>query len=69
MQVKDFRFKGRSLQSIPVVCEFLEVLSDILPGVSPDKDINFGVDILLEAHLISIPLSRITPTELKELKK
>ncbi|WMV29439.1 hypothetical protein MTR67_022824 [Solanum verrucosum] len=48
-------------QSVLVVKEFL--------GVSPDKDIDFGIDILLDTQPISIPPYRMTPSDLKELVK
>lgn len=52
-----------------MVCEFLEVFLDDLPSVLPDRKINFKIDLLLDTHLISIPLYRMTPIELKELKE
>ena len=47
-----------------MVNEFLEDLS----GVPPEREIDFGIDIILYTQKISIPFYRINPFELKELK-
>ena len=39
-----------------------------LPGVPPDRDIDFDIDLEPGTKPISIPPYRMTPTELKELK-
>ncbi|XP_070025167.1 uncharacterized protein [Nicotiana sylvestris] len=39
-----------------------------LPGMLPDRDIDFGIDLLPHTQLISIPSYRMAPHELKELK-
>lgn len=40
--VKDSNFETPSHQSIPIVNEFLEVILDDLPGVPPNREIDFG---------------------------
>ena len=35
-----------SIQSVSVVKEFPEVFRDHLPGVPPEREIDFGIDIL-----------------------
>lgn len=40
-----------------------------LPKVPPEKKINFGIDLLLDTQLISIPPYRIASNKLKELKE
>lgn len=42
-----------------VFCEFPELFLDDLPSVPPNRDINFGIDILSDTNPISIPLNRI----------
>lgn len=49
--------------------KFLEILPDDLYGVPPHREIEFGIDFVLETHLISIPLYRIAPAEWKVLNK
>ena len=52
-----------------VVNKFLEVVPDDLSGVPPDREIEFGIDLLLDTCPISIPPYRMAPVELRELKK
>lgn len=52
-----------------MVNNFLEVFPDILPGVPPVRDIEFGIDLILDTSQVSIPFYRIAPAELKELKE
>ncbi|XP_070006767.1 uncharacterized protein [Nicotiana sylvestris] len=40
-----------------------------LPGMPTDRDIDFGIDLVSGTHPISIPLYRMTPVELKEMKE
>ncbi|KAG5576253.1 hypothetical protein H5410_056387 [Solanum commersonii] len=56
-------------QSIPIVKEFPKVFPYDLPGVPPDREINFGIDILSNTRRISIPPYRMAPAKLKELKE
>ncbi|XP_075111726.1 uncharacterized protein LOC142181934 [Nicotiana tabacum] len=56
-------------ESVPVMNEFLEVFPDELPGIPPDRDIDFGIDVLPDTRPVSIPLYRTAPAELRELKE
>ncbi|XP_075074805.1 uncharacterized protein LOC142162357 [Nicotiana tabacum] len=60
--------KSPTLQSVPVVNEFPDVFPDKLPGLPPEREINFAIDMLPDTQPISIPLYRMAPAELKELK-
>ncbi|XP_070054394.1 uncharacterized protein [Nicotiana tomentosiformis] len=62
--VQDVKAESPTLQSIPMVNAF----TDELPGLPPEREIEFAIDTLLDTQLISIPPYRITPTELRELK-
>ncbi|XP_070002217.1 uncharacterized protein [Nicotiana sylvestris] len=44
-------------------------LVDKLPGISPDREINFGIDVMPGTQPISIPPYRMARAELKELKE
>ena len=57
------------LESIPVVSEFSEVFPTDLPGLPPDRDIDFCIDVEPGTRPISIPPYRMAPAELKELKE
>ena len=51
-----------------MVQEFLDVFPSDLPGVPPDRDIDFAIDLEPGTKPISIPPYRMAPAELKELK-
>ncbi|XP_070054333.1 uncharacterized protein [Nicotiana tomentosiformis] len=51
------------------IVDFDVVFPDELPGIPPDREIDFGIDVMSDMHPISIPPYRIAPTELKELKE
>ena len=51
-----------------VVQEFPNVFPDDLPGLPPDREIEFGIDILLGTTLVSKAPYRMAPVELQELK-
>ena len=56
------------LQQISIVREFGDVFPKELPGLPPEREIEFSVEFLLGTSPISIPPYRMVPTELKELK-
>ncbi|XP_047256136.1 uncharacterized protein LOC124888892 [Capsicum annuum] len=60
----DSNAESLSLQSVPIVNQFSEVFLDDLPGIPPDREMNFGIDVLPDTRLISIPPYRIAPAEL-----
>jgi hypothetical protein len=51
------------------VCEFLDVFPDELPGLPPDRDVEFGIELISETAPISRRPYRMPPDELTELKK
>ncbi|KAL0556790.1 hypothetical protein IC582_005307 [Cucumis melo] len=55
-------------EDVPVVKEFLEVFSDDLSGLPPDREIEFTIELLPETTPISQAPYRMAPSELKELK-
>ncbi|WMV49694.1 hypothetical protein MTR67_043079, partial [Solanum verrucosum] len=57
------------IESVPIVNEFFDVFPNDLPGVPSEREIDFGIDLLLDTQPISIPPYRMAPTELKELKE
>ena len=40
-----------------------------LPGVPPEREINFGIDLLKDTQPISIPSYKMAPAKLKEFKE
>ncbi|WMV37779.1 hypothetical protein MTR67_031164 [Solanum verrucosum] len=68
VKVRDVDFETPSLESVPVVNEFPEVFPDDLPGISLEREIDIGIELLPNMQRISIPSYHMTPAELKELK-
>jgi hypothetical protein len=60
--------QAKSITDIPVVCEFPDVFPDDLPGLPPDRDVEFKIDLLLGTALISRRPYRMSPNKLAELK-
>jgi hypothetical protein len=57
------------LKKIPVVCEYADVFPDELPGMPPDQDIEFVIELQPGTTPISKRPYRMPPAELAELKK
>ncbi|XP_069150522.1 uncharacterized protein [Solanum lycopersicum] len=68
VSVNDLDHDVPSIDSVPVVNEFLDVFPEDLPGVPPLREIDFGIDLEPDTKPISIPPYRMAPAELKELK-
>ena len=66
--VVDRRQEGTQLEGIPIVKEFLDVFPDDISGLPPDRAIKFVIELIPGTEPISIPLYRMAPVELKELK-
>ena len=57
------------LASIPVVCEFLDVFPEDLPGLPPDREVEFSIELEPGTTPISRRPYRMAPKELAEMKK
>jgi hypothetical protein len=57
------------LKKIPVVCEYADVFPDELPGMPPDRDIEFAIELQPGTTPISKRPYQMPPAELAELKK
>ena len=57
-----------TLDNVPIVCEFLDVFPEDLPSLPPDRELEFGIKLLLGSVSIFIPPYRMAPAELKKLK-
>jgi hypothetical protein len=55
--------------NIRVVRDFPDVFPEELPGMPPDREVDFVIDLLPETAPISKRLYMISLEELKELKK
>jgi hypothetical protein len=56
------------LEEIPVVCEYPDVFPDELPGMPPDQDVEFVIELQPGTTPISKRPYRMPPKELDELK-
>ena len=57
------------LTSIPMVCEFLDVFPEDLPGLLTDWDVEFFIELEPKTAPISRCPYRMAPKELAEMKK
>ena len=62
------RDSGSRLEDIPVVKEFSDVFPKDLPGIPPDREIDFQIELAPGTEPISKEPYRMAPLELKELK-
>jgi hypothetical protein len=60
---------GPTLDQVPVVCEYPDVFPEELPGMPPDRDIEFMIELILGLAPIAQRPYRMNPQELEELKK
>ena len=68
-QVKDSSSKTPTLELVLVVSEFPEMFLEDLTRVPPKREIDFGIDLLLDTQPNSIPSYTMAPIDLKELKE
>ncbi|XP_055826306.1 uncharacterized protein LOC129894662 [Solanum dulcamara] len=66
VRVKDDSIESPTLKSVPIVNAFHEVFPEDLPGVPPEREIDFGIDVLPDMQPISIPPYMMDPAVLKE---
>jgi hypothetical protein len=55
-------------EKVRVVCEFLDVFPEELPGLPPKREIDFEIELVPGAEPVSKAPYRMAPVELKELK-
>ena len=65
--VRNVEAEIRAVKNVPVVCEFSDVFHEELPGLPPEREIEFCIDVVRGTDLISMPPYRRAPAELKEL--
>jgi hypothetical protein len=57
------------VERIPIVCDYPDVFPDELPGMPPDRDIEFEIELQPGSAPISKRPYRMPPAELEELKR
>ena len=66
--VRDITKEGGEIGDIPVVNEYQDVFPEELPGLPPEREVDFTIDLLPGTAPISQAPYRMAPAELKELK-
>ena len=61
--------EDKKLSDIPMVCEYPDVFPEDLPGMPPDPDVEFAIELQPGTSPISRRPYRMPPNELAELKK
>ncbi|XP_078169752.1 uncharacterized protein LOC144564103 [Carex rostrata] len=56
------------ISTVPIVTEYADVFPEELPGMPPDREIKFRIDLDPDTRPISKAPYRMAPAELKELK-
>jgi hypothetical protein len=59
---------AKSIEEIPMVWEFLDAFLDNLPGIPPERDIEFKIELQPDTAPIAKALYKMSPIELAELK-
>ncbi|WVZ85147.1 hypothetical protein U9M48_032098 [Paspalum notatum var. saurae] len=60
--------EAQLIKKIPVVSDFLDVFPKELPGLPPDRDIEFAIELVPSTAPVSKRPYRMAPNEPKELK-
>jgi hypothetical protein len=63
------QLEEKSLEQIKIVCEYPDVFPEELPGMPPDRDIEFSIELLPETASISKRAYQMDVKDLIELKK
>ncbi|XP_074301042.1 uncharacterized protein LOC141632391 [Silene latifolia] len=63
-----FRFPLEEFDDVPIVCEYPDVFPDELPGIPPERDVEFSIDLVPGTGPIAKAPYRMAPSELKELR-
>ncbi|KAL8115441.1 hypothetical protein AgCh_022076 [Apium graveolens] len=67
--VVDTKKETPILDKIPIIREFLDVFPEELPGLPPDQEIEFSIDLIHGAEPVSKAPYMMAPMEMKELAK
>src|SRR5262249_20254561 len=66
--VRDTKIETSKLEHIPIVRDFPNIFPEDLPGLPPEREIEFNIELLHGTNPISITPYKMAPIELKELK-
>nr|GEX24325.1 reverse transcriptase domain-containing protein [Tanacetum cinerariifolium] len=66
---EDDKPERKQVKDIPIVQDFPEVFPENLPGLPPDRPIEFQIDLIPGAAPVARALYRLAPSEMKELSE
>ncbi|KAJ9557756.1 hypothetical protein OSB04_012370 [Centaurea solstitialis] len=58
----------KTVKDVPIVCEFQDVFPDDLPGLPPDRQVEFHIDLAPGAAPIAKTPYRLAPAEMTEMR-
>jgi hypothetical protein len=61
--------EAKLVEEVPIVCEYPDVFPEELPGMPPNRDVEFVIDLLPSTRPIAKRPYRMSVDELEELKK
>ena len=67
--VVDTKKETPTLDEIPIVREFPDIFPEELPGLPPDREIEFSIDLIPGAEPVFKAPYRMAPMEMKKLAK
>ena len=59
----------KEIKDVPVVAEYPEIFPDELPGIPPDREVEFRINLMPGTAPVAKSPYRLAPTEMNELKK
>ncbi|GKB96210.1 hypothetical protein Tco_0982347 [Tanacetum coccineum] len=68
-QVTEQESNEKRLEDVPVIRDFPKVFPDELPGLSPPRQVEFRIDLIPGAAIVTRAPYRLEPSEMKELSK
>ncbi|CAH9119792.1 unnamed protein product [Cuscuta europaea] len=67
--VKDSKVEEKTIDQIPMVNEFPDVFPEEIPGMPPEREVEFSIDLMPGTAPISKAPYRMAPKEMQELKE
>ncbi|KAK1413557.1 hypothetical protein QVD17_35332 [Tagetes erecta] len=61
--------ENKKIENIPVVADYVDVFPDELPGIPPEREVEFKINLIPGTAPIAKSPYRLAPTEMAELKK
>ncbi|KAC9372036.1 hypothetical protein E3N88_45943 [Mikania micrantha] len=59
----------QTVKDVPVIRDYLEVFPEDLPGLPPDRQVEFHLDLVPGANLVAKSPYRLAPSKMQELTK